>query len=96
MAGKIRVFQKLMKNSDLCAFLKGLDNVDLLTNDDIEDLKTFVQTVMYSGKISELYVETRIRMYDQQDSKNSTNLPSDPDSLLQDLKRKQLQVNVWR
>ena len=47
---------------------------------------------MYSGKKS----GTRIRLYDQQETKNSTNLPPDPDSLLQDLKRKQLQVYIWR
>ena len=82
--------------SYLCALLKGLENVEPLTTDDIDDLKAFMQTVIYSGKMSESYVETRIRLYDQQACKNSTNIPPDPDSLLQDLKRKQLQVNIWR
>ena len=93
--GKVRVFQKLMKNSDLCALMKNLENENPLTDDEIGDLKRFVQTVMYSGGKSESYVETRARLYDQQKNKTSTNIPPDPDSLLQDLKRKQLQVKVW-
>jgi hypothetical protein len=52
---------------------------------------------MYCGKVSESYVDTRKRLYDQQKTKTSTNIPPDPDSLLQDLKRKQLQqVYIWR
>ena len=94
--GKVKVFQKLMKKPESCNLLKALENDIPLTEDDIGDLKQFVQTIMYSGKMSESYVETRVRLYDQQGNKNSTNLPPDPDSLLQDLKRKQLQVYIWK
>ena len=84
-----------MKNLDLCFLHKNLENLDPLTNDDVEGLKTFVQTVMYSGKMSEPNVECRIRLSALQDIQNSMNIPPDPDSLLQDLRKKQLQVNVW-
>ena len=94
--GKKRVFQKLLKQSDKCRLLHALEKDQPLLENDIGDLKTFVQTVMYSGKSSESYVETRINLYKQQKQKTSANLPPDPDSLLQALRRVQLQVYVWR
>ena len=94
--GKIKVFKKLEKNPDLCMMLRALENDEPLEETDIDELKQFVQTVIYSGKLSESYIDTRIRLYDQQQKKNSTNIPPDPDSLLQDLRRKQLQVLIWR
>ena len=72
--------------------MKNLENENPLADDEIGDLKCFIQTVMYSGGKSESFVETRARLFDQQKNKTSTNIPPDPDSLLQDLKRKQLQV----
>ena len=48
---------------------------------------------MYSGRKSESYIETTARLDDQQNDKTSGNIPPDPDSLLQDLKR-QLQVKI--
>jgi hypothetical protein len=83
--GKIRAFQKLLKNVNLCALLSSLNNEDPLTEEDIDEIKIFVQTVLYSGRKSEPYIETRARLYDQQENKTSANLPPDPDSLLQDL-----------
>ena len=94
--GKKSAFQKLLKNVELCSLLHNLRNIDPLQEQDINDLKVFVQTALYSGKKSESYVETRARLYDQQKNKTSTNLPPDPDSLLQDLRRKQLQVLIWQ
>ena len=72
-----------MKDPDLCFLLNSLEKVEPLETSDIDDLQRFVQTVMYSGKVTESYVETRIRLYNQQRKKNSTNIPPDPDSLLQ-------------
>ena len=36
---------------------------------------------MYSGRSSETYLETRIRLYKQQTQKTSTSLPPDPNSV---------------
>ena len=38
----------------------------------------FIQTVMYSGKDDESYVETRVRLYRQQATKSSLTLPPPP------------------
>ena len=80
----------------MCALLSALENDQPLNNDNIEDLQRFIQIVMYNGKSSESYIKTRIRLYENQKIKTSTSLPPDPDSLLQDLKRKQFQVNIWK
>ena len=93
---KVNVFNKIVQNPGKCHLLHALENNEPLCETDISDLKRFVQTVMYPGKQSESYIETRVRLYEQQQKKNSINLPPDPDSLLQDLKRKQLQLRVWR
>ena len=94
--GKKRVFQKLLKQCDKYRLLHALEKDQPLLENNIGDLKTFVQTVMYSVKSSESYVEMRINLYKQRKQKTSTNLPPDPDSLLQALRRVQLKVYVWR
>ena len=94
--GKLRCFRKLMNHPEKCELLKALENGSPLTEDEIGNLKLFVQTVMYSGRSSETYLETRIRLYKQQKQKTSTSLPPDPNSLFHALWRAQLQVYIWR
>ena len=59
---KVKAFRKLLKNPEKCSLLSALENDKPLSEVDVGDLKRFVQTVMYSGKQSESYVETRIRL----------------------------------
>ena len=51
-----------------------------LSNTDIDNCMTFIQTVLYGGNINEAYIETRINIYDNQRTKSSMTLPPDPNS----------------
>ena len=58
----------------------------------------FIQTVMYSGKDNESYVETRVRLYRQQATKSSLTLPPPPphpNSCVQAIKRAHHQNFLW-
>ena len=48
-------------------------------------------TIMHSGNKSESYLQTKMRLYQQQKEKSSVSLPPDSDSLLQALKRVQIE-----
>ena len=61
----------------------------------LKNMLIFMQTVMYPGKYGEDYVETRIRMYDQQRVKSSLGLLPDKHSSLEHLKRSNLQAYIW-
>ena len=50
---------------------------------------------MCNGKKDGGHLETRIRVFKQQKEETSLSLVSDPDSLLQALKRAQLLTLVW-
>ena len=62
----------------------------------LENMLTFMQTVMYAGKDGEDYVETRIKMYEQQRVKSSLTLLPDRNSSQQHLKRSNLQAYIWK
>lgn len=94
-AGKLRVFKKLMTNKSKVQLLKPLGKERILETVDIDGLKEFIRTVIYSGKENESYVETRIRLYQNLKSKSSMPLPPDPDSVLQVIKRAHHQTYLW-
>ena len=58
-------------------------------------MKKFVQPIMHNDKKDETYFQARIHLQKQQKERTSLSLPSDPDLLLQPLKRAQLQTLVW-
>ena len=93
--GKVRIFNKLLKEPARCGLLAALEKEESLNENNIEDLKKFVQTIIYNGKKDESYLETRIRLCRQQKENTSLSFPPHPDSLLQALKRAQLQTLVW-
>ena len=41
----------------------GLDHDEALDVGTIENAKEFIRTVVYNGKATETYIETRVRMY---------------------------------
>ena len=93
--GKVKVFNKLLKDPSRSDLLNALHEVEPLTERRIDDLKEFVRTVMYAGKKHDTYLETRIQLYQQRKEKSSITLPPDPDSLLQACKRAQFQTQIW-
>ena len=94
-AGKVRVLKKLLGNPAKCTLLSPLGRNKVLSDQDIESVKTFIQTVVYSGKDDEDYVSTRIRLYENLKSKSSMPIPPDPDSVVQVIKRGHHQVYEW-
>ena len=65
-----------------------------LAGEALDDAKDFIQTVVYSGKNHESYVDTRVRLY--QELKEKTYLSIPPDSVEQTIKRCHLQVFIWK
>ena len=51
-----------------------------LSKQDAEKILSFMQTIMYPGKQDEDFVETRIRIYEQQKNKSSLTLLPDKHS----------------
>ena len=94
--GKVRVFNKLLKSPNNCNLLRSVQREEPLCQNNMDDLKEFVGTVMYNGNKRESYLQTRMRLYQQQKEKSSVSLPPDPDSLLQALKRTQMQTLLWQ
>lgn len=54
-----------------------------LQSEKIDNVKEFIRTVVYSGKVGESYVRTRVRLYKEMKSKSSSSIPPDPDSVEQ-------------
>ncbi len=61
--GKVKLLKKVIKSPRYLALLDSLGKEKVVSDSDIEDVQKFVQTVMYSGKDKESYVETRVRLY---------------------------------
>lgn len=70
---------KLEKLTDSKMFLKNQAvQVQSLCNADIEGFWTFIRIVPYDGNIYECYIETRIYLYDYQNTISSMTLSPDP------------------
>ena len=94
-AGKSRIFEKALDHHGSFKLLDALTSKSILTKETSKDIQKFVRTIVYSGKEDESYVGTRTRMYKNMKNKSSVGLPPDPDSLLQHIRRVQLQTVIW-
>ena len=90
---KATMFSTLMQLSSSHA--KLLDNLGIEIDKAIDDVKEFIRTIVYSGKKSEGYVETKVRVFQNLVSKTSQSIPPDPDSAEQCIKRAHLQTYYW-
>ena len=68
--GKLNPFKEVFKNQSAVS-IKCLVENNYLSNADVEDFLTFIQTFPYGGNIYECYVEKRICIYDNQKTKFS-------------------------
>ena len=93
--GKFKLLKKVMKNQDSLDHLSSLGESKELDLQSIKDIMVFVQTVMYSGRRDESYVDTRVRLYKAMKTKSSQSLPPDPDSIHQAVRRVHYQVYYW-
>ena len=92
--GKVKPFKKMVAHSKF----NMLSSAGIIpsTLKQLENMLTFMQTVMYPGKENEKYVETRIRIYEQQKVKSSLSLLPDKHSSMEHLKRSNLQAYIWK
>eukprot|EP00112_Aurelia_sp_Birch-Aquarium-sp1_P004164 Seg1472.14 transcript_id=Seg1472.14/GoldUCD/mRNA.D3Y31 product="hypothetical protein" protein_id=Seg1472.14/GoldUCD/D3Y31 len=93
--GKFKVMKKITRSKQQCALIQDIGRNESLSQRVMADTKTFVQTVMYSGKPQEGYVETRIRIYQNLKTKSSAAVPADPKSIWEDLQRVNLTCFIW-
>lgn len=92
--GKVKPWKKMMSQMKSSLLLSlGQQH---LTQHDLDIILLFMQTVMYPGRQSEDFVETRIRMYEQQRTKSSLPLLPDRSSAVEHVKRSHLQTNIWK
>ena len=94
--GKLRVFNKILKDISLLQPIEDLGKDRSIHANVMTNAFSFVQTVLYGGNKKESYVETRVRLFKNLKKKSSIDLPADPDSMTQEIKRCQLQAYVWR
>ena len=80
---KISPFKEVLKKSSYLGLIECLGINKFLSNTDIDNCMTFIQTVLYGGNIIEAYIETRINIHDNQRTKSSMTLPPDPNSATQ-------------
>ena len=79
---KATMFSKLIQLSSSHARL--LDNLGIEIDKDIDDVKEFIRTIVYSGNKSEGY---RVRLFQNLVSKTSQSIPPDPDTAEQCIRR---------
>ena len=56
--GKVRLMRKLLKDPSMSRLLGPLSQTEPLKEESIDDIKTFVQCIMYNGGANETYIET--------------------------------------
>ena len=84
-----------MKNPSCLFLIEALEKTEELSNEEFQSIYKFIQTIIYNRYSRETLVETRIRLYQQAKRKSSATITPDPSSMLQDIKRGQLQLPVW-
>ena len=93
--GKVKVMKRVMENPELLDLIRNIGVERSLTQETISDGIEFVRRVIYKGRAKEDYITTRLRLYKASKSKSTANIPPDPDSLLQALKRVHAILYVW-
>ena len=81
---------KEQKSNQLSSLSGSVDGLK-----DTADIKSFMQTCTYSGTDRETFVETRIRMYNEQKVKSSLRILPDENSADQHIKRSNFRAQIW-
>ena len=76
-AGKVRILKKLISDKSKCQLIESIGIRQNLAGEALDDAKDFIQTVVYSGKNHESYVDTRVRLYQELKEKTSLSIPPD-------------------
>ena len=90
--GKVRIFRKLIEKQ---AFhLLKYPGSHINSHKDVEYLKKKYHTIMYFGLPGDSITETRVRMHQKQKIKTGSTFTSDEESIVQHLKRSDLQCFI--
>ena len=71
-------FKKITINTNVIELISNLGHIASANDDVIKNCEIFIQTVLYNGASKETCVETRVRPYNKQKTKNSISLSPDP------------------
>ena len=90
----MRPLKKMIKRKkeELLDTFRNLDEFE----NNLQAAQELFQTILYFGKINESVTKAKCRMYDRQKTKSSMNLIPDKSSLLEHLKRANLQTYIWK
>ena len=66
-AGKLNPFRKALEKNKLY-LISNLGNCVNIEQNSIESCLEFIRTVLYNGRPTETYLQTRIRLYDKEDT----------------------------
>lgn len=75
--------------------LSGLGREKVVTADTQKKVEEFIQTCVYSGRVGEDIVDTRMRQYNNLTVKTTQSIVPDPDSLCQHVKRANIVAYYW-
>ena len=62
----IKPFQKIMKNTNVLGLISNIGHKVSANDDVIKNCEIVIQIVLYNGTSKETYVETRVRLYNEQ------------------------------
>ena len=90
------MYNNLMKTPAKANLLNHLGNEEYPSEITLNNVKEFIRIVLYNGKVTESYTDTRITKYKSLAIKTSAAIPPDQDSILQVILRAHLQVFKWK
>ena len=74
----MKVFKKIVRNPSHLNMIQSLGQVESLTDEVIEMVKQFIQTIIYNGSLNESFVESRVRLNKNLKKKTSAAITSRP------------------
>ena len=94
-ASKKQVFSKWHRNDTKMNLLSGLGQAIVVTADTENNVQQFIQKCVYSVRVDEVIVDTRMRQYNNLKVKTTKPIVPDPDSLCQHIKRANIVAYYW-
>ena len=93
--GKIKSFQKIIKNKNVLELTSNLGHIVSPDDDIIKNYEIFLQTVLYNATSNETYVEIRVQLSNNEKTKNTISLHSDSLSCKQAILRANYHLYYW-
>ena len=93
--GKIKLFQKIMKNTNILQLISNLGHKVSADDNAIKNCAIFIQTVLYNGISKETYMKAKIQLYNNQKTKNSVSLTEGSLSCKPAIRRANYQSCYW-